>query len=153
MTGQQNQQTAIEARAVLDARIADREFGARVLAGEVEANRELASLHAAIHAGGQDIVAGVMNGEIASHEQVQMVSVAELFRELGIRDAVTAEFLSGHKVTPEEYRAVENWKRAAMSDKSADGFVARFLAGDLAVRQKMMLADSVLTNGVQEKAA
>lgn len=148
--------TAMEARTTLDARIADKDFGARVLAGDADAKRELDVLHAKIHAGGDDVVEAALSGalgDMPSSDMRAMAGTAELFRELGIRDEVTREFLSGKGVTAHEYELVENWKKIAMGDRKPGGFVERYLAGDTEAMNKMTLANSVLVNGVKKEAA
>ena len=148
--------TATEARAVLDARISDKAFGDRIFAGDIAAKNELAALHAKIHAGGDDVVAAAMNGKLSdvpSSEQRQLIGTTELFRELGIRDEVTSQFLTGQKVSAAEYEMVVNWKKTAMGDNSPGGFVERFLAGNAEAKQKMLIANSVLTNGIREEKA
>ena len=153
---------ATEARGQLDARLADSEWGARVLHGHPEATRELRKLSAkAAETGGDDVVAAVISGKagqpgqggmFADSQTVQMAGVAEMFRDLGIADDVTAQFLRGDKVSAAEYQAVKNWKMTAMGDKAPGGFVERYLGGDVTAKQKMLLADSVLVNGYKEVA-
>jgi hypothetical protein len=72
---------------------------------------------------------------------------------LGIRDEVTSQFLKGEKVTPTEYEMVSNWKKTAMGDNSSGGFVERYLAGNTEAKQKMLIANSVLTNGIRDEKA
>jgi hypothetical protein len=82
-----------------------------------------------------------------------MSHTAALFRELGIRDVVTQEFLQGKQVTAQEYEATLNWKKTAMGDNSPGGFVERLLAGNVEAKQKMLLANSILTNGIRDEKA
>jgi len=148
--------TATEARAALDTRLADKDWGARILAGDVAANQEFHALTAAAALDGPDTVAAAMAGNPAympTGDMQAMAHTAGLFREIGIRDEVTREFLEGKQVSPQEYELVSNWKKEAMGDKAAGGFVERFLAGDVKARQQMTLANSVLVNGVKEAAA
>jgi hypothetical protein len=145
--------TATEARAVLDTRMADKDWGGRVFNGDIAANKELRDLTAMVAAGGADTVTVAMNGNpvnMPTTEQAQMAHTAGLFRELGIRDEVTSQFLRGEQVTPQEYELVANWKKEHMGD--AD-WVKKYLSGDVKARQQMMLADSVLVNGIKGKAA
>jgi hypothetical protein len=148
--------TATEARAVLSARVADKEWGSRVFAGDIAANKELRQLTEKVAAGGDDVVAAAMSGALGavpSSEQRQMAGTAEMFREWGIRDEITQQFLSGQQVTQQELELVKNWKILAMGDRSPGGFVERYLAGDATAKQKMLIANSVLTNGAKEAAA
>jgi hypothetical protein len=148
--------TATEARAVLDARISDKAFGDRIFAGDVTAKNELAALHAKIHAGGEDVIDAAMNGklpDVPSSEQRQMAGAAEWFKDLGVRSEVAAQFLKGEKVSAAEYEMVVNWKKTAMGDNSPGGFVERYLAGNAEAKQKMLICNSVITNGIREEKA
>jgi len=145
--------TATEARTVLDARLADKDWGAKVFAGDAAANKELHELTAMASRGGDDTVAAAMNGHPAympTTEQHQMAHTAALFRELGIRDDVTSQFLRGEQVTPQEYELVANFKKEMMGDEA---FIKRFLNGDVKARQQMLIADTVLVNGIKNKVA
>ena len=83
--------------------------------------------------------------------EIRQMSVAvDMFRDMGIKEEITANFLRGEQVTPDEYKAVANWKRAAMNDPV---FTKAFLAGDQDARQKMTIANTVLVNGIKENAA
>ncbi|WP_445215685.1 hypothetical protein ACKWRH_24960 [Bradyrhizobium sp. Pa8] len=156
MTDQTPPTNATEARAVLDARLADKDWGAKVCSGDAAATQELRDLTALSANTGDDVVAAVLAGKAglpgqpATTEQRQMAATASLFADLGIRSEVTSQFLNGQQVTAKEYELVKNWKTTAMGDKD---FVAKYLAGGIEQRQKMMLADSVLTNGFKEEAA
>ena len=126
------------------------------MTGDVTAKKEFHELTSKISAGGDDVVAAVMSGklpEMASTEQRLMAGTAEMFRELGIRDEVTSEFLRGVKVTPQEYELVLNWKKEQMGDTGTDGFVKRYLAGDTKAHQQMTIANTILVNGVKEPEA
>jgi hypothetical protein len=145
--------TATEARTVLDARKADPAWSGRYLAGNPAAKKEFDDLTAMVAAGGDDTVAVAMNGHPANMpttDQHQMAHTTALFRELGIRDEVTREFLQGKQVTPQEYELVANWKKEHMGD--AD-WVKKYLSGDVKARQQMMIADTVLVNGIKREAA
>jgi len=146
--------TASEARALLDAKVQNREWGAAILNGDATAIRELHDLTGKVDSGGDDVVAAAIsgkdtggNGMFVDHEQRVMASVAEEFKRLGIRDVVTAEFLTGKQVPKEEYDAVAAWKRVAMGSKD---FTDRYLAGGIEEHQKMTIANAVLVNGIKE---
>jgi hypothetical protein len=145
--------TASEAQIVLDARKADSAWGSLIFNGDVAANKELRDLTAMVAAGGDDTVAVAMNGNpvnMPTTDQAHMAHTAALFRELGIRDEVTSQFLRGEQVTPQEYELVANWKKVNMGDEA---FVKRFLSGDVKARQQMIIADTVLVNGIKRTAA
>jgi hypothetical protein len=140
---------ATEARTVLDARKADKDWGERVFSGDVAANKELYELTAMVAAGGDDTVAVAMSGNPANMPTTdlhQMAHTAGWFRELGIRDEVTSEFLRGGQVTPKEFELVTNWKKEHMGDAE---FVKKYLSGDVKAQQLMTIANSVLVNGAK----
>jgi hypothetical protein len=148
---------ATEAQSALNLKIADPEWGARFLNGDGAARREYDDLIGRVATGGDDVVASVMNGtvptsdHVAQPSEIREMSVAvDMFRDLGINEQITANFLRGEQVTPDEYTRVANWKRAAMNDPV---FTKAFLAGEQQARQKMTIANTVLVNGVKEKAA
>jgi hypothetical protein len=145
--------TATEAQATLDVRMADKAWGDRVLNRDAAASKEFRDLTAMVAAGGDDTVAVAMSGNpvnMPTTEQAQMAHTAALFREVGIRDEVTSQFLRGEQVTPQEYELVANWKKEQMGDEA---FVKRFLSGDVKARQQMLIADTVLVNGIKRTAA
>jgi hypothetical protein len=144
---------ASEAQIVLDARKADPAWGGKIFNGDATANREFRDLTAMIAAGGDDTAAVAMTGNpvnMPTTDQAHMAHTAALFRELGIRDEVTSQFLRGEQVTPQEYELVANWKKVNMGDEA---FVKRFLSGDVEARQQMIIADTVLVNGIKRTAA
>jgi hypothetical protein len=144
---------ATQARTALDARKADPAWGGKIFNGDVAANKELRDLTAMVAAGGDDTVAVAMNGNpvnMPTTDQAHMAHTAALFRELGIRDEVTSQFLRGEQVTPQEYELVANWKKEQMGDEA---FVKRFLSGDVKARQQMLIADTVLVNGIKREVA
>jgi hypothetical protein len=140
---------ATEARARLDARIADGDWGAKLFAGDATANREYRDLVGMAVADGDDVVAAAMNGKLptgATTDQRHMAGAAEMFRDLGIRDEVTQQFLSGHQVSAKEFDLVFNWRKEHMGN--AD-WVRLYLSGDLKAKQEMTVANSVIANGVK----
>jgi ribosomal protein S6E (S10) len=144
---------AVEARTQLNARLADQEWGKRLTGGDVNATKEFRDLTAMSVAGGDDIVTFAMNGHpatMATTELAQMAHVTAMFRDLGIRDEATNQFLRGEKVSAQEYELVSNWKKEHMGD--AD-WVKKYLSGDVKAGQQMMLANSILVNGAKENKA
>src|SRR5882757_9983693 len=133
---------ATEAQARLDTLKADPAWADRWLAGDTGAQKEYQELRAKINsgAGGEDVIAAVMAGalpDLPTTEQRQAVATVEMFRNLGVRDEITRQFLSGKQVSPAEYELVKNWKITQLGDKSPGGFVERYLAGDTEAKQKM----------------
>jgi hypothetical protein len=145
---------ATEARAVLDARMADKDWGGRVFNGEPAANKELHELTAMVAAGGDDTVAVAMTGNpvfMPNTDMAAMAHTAAWLREMGIRSEVIKEVLEGRpSVTAREYELVTNFKKEKMGNAE---FVRLFLSGDIKARQQLMLADSILVNGVKGEAA
>jgi hypothetical protein len=148
---------ATEASAALNLKIADRAWGERLLNGDTAARREYDDLIGRVVTGGDDVVASVMNGTAPKSDHAaaltgirEMSAVVDMFRDMGIKEEITANFLRGDRVTPDEYKAVANWKRAALKDPV---FTKAYLAGEQEPRQKMTIANSVLVNGVKEAGA
>jgi hypothetical protein len=145
--------TATEAHTALDARRADNDWGAKVFAGDIAANKELRDLTAMIAAGGDDTVEVAMAGHPANMPTTdlhQMAHTTAMFRSLGIRDEVTSQFLRGEPVSVLEYELVANFKKEKMGDED---FIKRFLSGGIKERQQMLIANSVLVNGIKRTAA
>jgi hypothetical protein len=142
---------ATEAAARLETLKADGAWRDKFLASDGPALKEYRDLTAMIADGGDD-VAAAMSGKLgaANTEQRHMAATAEMFRGLGIRDEVTSQFLRGEQVTPLEYELVSNWKKEHMADKAWRDL---YLAGDLKAGQQMMLANSVLVNGIKKSEA
>lgn len=143
--------TAAEARAVLDTRIADRDWGAKLIAGDAATKREYADLRAkADNPDPADTVAAAMAGnlgEMPDSSVKMMAEAAGMLREIGIRESIIEETLRGHEVTQQEYDVVNAWKARQMKDPV---FVKAFLSGDPDARQKMTLAAIVLSGGIKD---
>lgn len=153
MTDQTIPSTATAARTQLDAKLADRDWGARVLNGDPTANKELRELSAKSADGGNDVVEAVIKGTIPElklrGDERMMVAGLGMFRDLGLDDGVAKQFLSQHQVSREEFVRVENWKKQAMGSKD---FVDKLLAGDSEAKAKMLTANSVIVNGWKDEA-
>jgi hypothetical protein len=144
---------AIEARAALDSRKADPEWGAKIFAGDADANRELRELTAKAAGSDESVVAAVMSGEpgrMPTTETHIMAGTAGMLREVGIHEEIIKQVLKGHEVTEQEYKLVEAWKARHMKDPE---FVKRFLNGDVEAREKMTLANITLAGGIKGKAS
>jgi hypothetical protein len=143
--------TAAEARATLDTRIADKSWGAKLIGGDAEVNREYRELRAkADNPDPADTVAAAMSGnlpEMPDSNLKMMHETAGMLREIGVREEVIAATLRGHEVSPDEYKLVEAWKTRQMKDPV---FVKAFLSGDAEARQKMTLAAIVLSGGIKD---
>jgi hypothetical protein len=97
-------------------------------------------------------MAGVLlDGPLQPSGHMMNISVAASLREVGIRDEIIKDVLAGtHKVSKEEYAATERWKAEKMRDHE---WVKRYLAGDGEPRQKMTLANIILSGGIREEKA
>jgi len=104
--------TSQEARAVLDTRIADKDWGAKLLSGDAEARREYSELRAKADAPDPaDAVAAAMagieqDGPFQDSSHVLMVNMTNMFRELGISDPTIKQTLEGYEVSQEEHDVV-----------------------------------------------
>ena len=134
--------------------MADKEWGAKVFAGDPTANKELHNLTAMVATGaGADTIAVAMTGSpvyMPTTDMAMMAHTTAMFRELGIRDEVIREFFQGDGISPEWYEATVNWKKEHMGDLE---WQKKFLSGDVKAAQQMMLANSIIVNGVKKSAA
>jgi hypothetical protein len=141
---------AQEARTRLEALIADKDRGAKLLAGDAEVNREYRELRAkADNPDPADQVAVAMSGNLGDmpdSSTKEMAAAADMFREIGIREEVIEETLRGRELTPLEFKLVEGWRTRAMRDPI---FVKAFLSGDPEARQKMTLSAMALSGGIK----
>jgi hypothetical protein len=141
---------AAEARTRLDGLIKDREFGAKLLSGDANANREFSELQAkADSIDPADQVAVALSGKIGEMPDSSVKMMAEtagMLREIGIRESIIEETLRGHMVTQQEYDLTAAWKARQMKDPV---FVKAYLSGDAEARQKMTLAAIVLSGGIK----
>lgn len=146
---------ATDAQNQMNALTADKAWVDRFLASDPAAVKEFKTLTGAIVDGGtsDDVVTSLMSGqapELGNSEQRHMAGYVDYAREMGIADGVTKQFLSGEKVTPQEYEAVANLKRELMG---AAEFSKAYLAGDVKAKQRMTTINQVLQNGFKVKAA
>src|SRR5436305_2197 len=96
---------ATEARAVLDAKIADRDWGARLVNGDSVANREFHALTTMIADGGDAVdqaIAGIVPGDIPDGGQKRMAETADWMRQRGLSDGVIRQALTDYEVSPAE---------------------------------------------------
>jgi hypothetical protein len=140
---------AIEARTALDSRMADPSWGAKVFAGDPDANRELRELTSKAAGSDDSTIAVAMSGkpgEMPDTETRIMQGAAGMLREIGIKEGIIEQVLQGHKVTAEEYRLTEAWKARHMKDPV---FVKAYLSGETEPREKMTLANIILSGGIK----
>jgi hypothetical protein len=141
---------AAEARTRLDGLIKDREFGAKLLSGDANANREFSELQAkADSIDPADQVAVAMSGNIGEMPDSSvklMANMAGLFRELGIREEVIKQTLEDHQVTQQEHDVVAKWKADRLKNSE---WVKKWLSGESVQAREMMLANIVLSSNVK----
>lgn len=144
---------ATEARTVLDARIQDKDWGARFQNGDAAANKEFHDLTAMIAAGGDAVdqaIAGIVPGDIPDAGQKRMAEAATWMRGHGLTNDVIRQSLTDHEVTPQEVRAVEAWKAQKMRSPE---FTKAFLAGEPEPVREMLLANIVLSSPIKKAEA
>jgi hypothetical protein len=149
MTDEAAPANAIEARTRLDERKADPEWGAKIFAGNPDANRELRDLTSMATRSDDSVVAVAMAGKadgMPNSETAMMAGTAAMLREVGVKEEIIKQALEGHQVDEPEYKLVEAWKTRHMKDPE---FVKKYLNGDVEAREKMTLANIVLSGGIK----
>jgi hypothetical protein len=143
--------TAAEASGRLEALKADKEWGAKLIAGDPAANREFSELHLKIDSvDPADMAAVAMSGNIGEMPDSRVKLMAEtagMLREIGIREEIIEQTLRGHEVSPIEMKQAEAWRERAMRDPV---FVKAWLSGDPEARQKMTLSQIIVSGGVKD---
>jgi hypothetical protein len=141
---------AQEARTRLSAFVADNGKGAKLLSGDVETNREFTQLTAmAASDDGSTVSAAMAGGDIPDSQSKVMAETASFLRTIGIKEGIIEEFLQGHMVSAEEFKLTEAWKARQMKDPA---FVKSYLSGEPLAREKMVLADIILSGGITGKS-
>jgi hypothetical protein len=146
--------TATEARAVLDARIADKDgWAARYLEGGAAERREFTDLTEKIARGGDDVVTAAMNGDlpdVPSSEQRLMAGTAGWLRDLGFTEKAIHETLSDNVVpAPADIERARIVK--AQADRSEE-FQKRLLAGEPDAIRDITAANVILDKAARAKA-
>ncbi|MGY2906555.1 hypothetical protein [Bradyrhizobium sp. URHC0002] len=149
--------TAAEAATRLNELKADTAWRDRYLGGGVTEAREIHALQEMLNKSDNPDVDRAMAGllddsPVQRSGHMQMIGVAQHLRELGIRDEIIRDTLTGKPVTQERYDEQKRWKADRMRDKD---WTAKYLGGDLEARRLMTEADIVLNSPIknQEKAA
>ena len=140
---------AVEARGRLDTLIADKDWGAKLLAGDTNANREFRDLQNMADKSDDSAIATALSGNLGdmpSSSVKLMANTAGVLRDIGIKEGVIEEVLKGHEVSAEEYKLTEVWKARQMKDPV---FVRSYLSGEPEAREKMTLADIILSGGIK----
>jgi hypothetical protein len=152
-------ETAVAAGEQLANLQADKAWTDKLLAGDPAVKQQWNGLHERAARGDDQIksadtlgerVVAAMTGspQSAPDSEAQLMTVtAGMLRELGIRDEVVMQTLSGHEVTQAEFDVVKHWKERTMRDPE---FTKKYLSGDPEARQKMMLAAIVLSSNIKK---
>jgi hypothetical protein len=147
--------TAAEAATRLNELKADVAFRDRYLAGGVTEARQMTALQEMLNKSDNPDVDRAMAGllddsPIQRSSHLQMIGAAGMLREIGIRDEVIRQTLTGHEVTQAEYDAVKNLKAERMKDHA---WVKEYLAGNGPHKRDMTLMNIVLTSPIKAGAA
>jgi hypothetical protein len=144
--------TATEASARLTALGADKAWAQRFYSGDIAAQKEFEDLNIMIAEGGDKIdraMSGVLP-DLPDGDLKQMAGLAEMLRDIGIRDDLVRQTLSGQEVTQAEYDATKRWHDQHMRDQE---FTKKWLAGDPEVAKQMTLAHIILSSEIKQVAA
>ena len=146
--------TPAEASARLDVLKADAGWRDQFLAGngpQVTEFRNLTEMAAKATDTDRAMAGVLLDGPLQPSSHMVQIGVAQALREIGIKDSIIKDVIAGtHKVTKEEYAATERWKAERMRDQE---WVKRYLAGDGEPREKMTLANIILSGGIREEKA
>lgn len=135
---------------------ADTAWRDRYLAGGLVEKYEMTALHEMIlsKSDNPDVdkaIAGIRDDSVIQRsEHMEMIGVAGHLRELGIRDEIIRETLTGKEVTQAEYDAVARLKADRMSDHA---WTKEFLAGNGQHKRDAMLMDIVLSSPIKKEQA
>ena len=147
--------TPQEARARLDGLIKDREYGARLLAGESDANSEFRALQAMADSPDPSAkvelaMSGADLGEIPDSSIVQMGHMAAMLRDAGFNELQVRETLSGREASQAEVDMANQWKAENLKSKE---FVARLMAGEPSAIRELLVANVILTSPLKKADA
>jgi hypothetical protein len=147
--------SAAEASTRLNELKADPAWRDRFLAGGLTEQREMTSLQELLNKSDNPDVDRAMAGllddaPIQRSGHMQMIGAAQMFRDIGIRDEVIRETLTGKEVTQAEHDAVKALKAERMRDHA---WVKEYMAGNGQHKREMMLMNIVLTSRIKSGAA
>jgi hypothetical protein len=140
---------AVEARSQLATLTADREWGAKLFAGDIAANKQFEELTSKAAGVDDAKIALAMSGNIGDVPDSSikmMASTATMLREIGIRDEVITDTLQGKEYSKTEHDLAAAWQKRHMNDRE---FVKRYMAGDAEAREKMTLANIILSSPIK----
>src|SRR5258706_5353571 len=140
--------TPQEASARLDGLIKDREYGARLLAGESDANSEFRSLQAMADSPDPSAkVALAMSGSdlgfLPDSSIVQMGHMAGMLRDAGFNELQVRETLSGRPASQAEIDMAKAWKAENLKSKD---FTDRLMRNEPEAVRQPLVANRILTS-------
>ncbi|KRR22635.1 hypothetical protein CQ14_30985 [Bradyrhizobium lablabi] len=127
----------------------------RYLGGGITEQREITALQEIINKGDNPDVDKAMAGllddaPVQRSGHMQMIGVAQMLREAGVRDEVIRETLTGKAVTQAEYDAVARLKAERLRDHA---WTKEFLAGNGEHKRAMTLMNIVLSSPIKKEVA
>jgi hypothetical protein len=143
--------TPSDARRRLDLLIADRDFGARLLAGHVETKAEWDSLQALaakadVPPESTQLFSTTTDGALPARD---VQSYAADLRALGFGDTALAEAVSGKGHSAEDVFLAQNWKARAFRDPE---FIKALDAGHPDAVRRWKIANHIIVGGVEDAA-
>ncbi len=147
--------TAAEARAVLDTRIADKSWGAKLIGGDVATNTEYRALRALVDSPDPTdkvelAMSGADLGFLADSSIVQMTHVADMLRDAGFNELQVRETLSGRPASQAEVDMANQWKAENLKSKE---FQARLMSGEPDAVRQLLVANVILSSPKKADAA
>jgi hypothetical protein len=144
-------ETPADARRRLDILIGDKDFGRRLLSGNVEAKQEFDRLQklaasADIPLPSEQLFHTTVDGQLPPRDVAAFAAGA---RELGFGDKAIGEILAGKTFSAEEVFIAQNWKARAMRDPE---FTKAWLEGNPDAARKMLVANAIITAGIEDAA-
>jgi hypothetical protein len=149
--------TPVEASNRLGALTSNKEWGAKLLAGDAATVKEFHAL-SKMSAARDTVDIAMSNGAIEHHlaaggipdsDMRVMSETAEMLRGRGIGDDVIKQALSEQEITQHEHDLVAAWKAQHMKDTA---WIKSFLAGDVDAVRQMTLANITLGSPIKKAA-
>jgi hypothetical protein len=145
---------AAEARVRLDGLVNNKDFGAKLLSGDVSANREFTDLQAMVEKGRvADQVEAALSGDIGDMPDSslkEMAGAADMLRDMGFNPLQVRETISGREASAAEVEMATRWK--AQNLKSQE-FQKRLLSGEPDAARQLMVANIILTSPLKKADA
>jgi hypothetical protein len=144
-----------EARAVLDSRIADKDWGAKLLASDGATKTEYQQLRALVDSPDPSdrvelAMSGADLGFLPDSSIVQMSHVAEMLRDMGFPPTAIRETLSGKEATQADVDMANAWKTENLRSKE---YVTRLMSGEPSAARQLMVANLILSSPLKKAGA